>query len=258
MILPDLFLPYRANCSMLYNGIDSVDKCLDKEHFNKYPYDINYKFNPRGFRDDTWPAMIEDLRKATWCIGDSFTVGVGQPFDHIWPQVLQQKYKKRTISVAMDGASNDWISRRALKIVNEITPKNIVIMWSYFHRRESSNIEMDDERRRLHYVSSYEDDIQHFLNCLEPLQHINNVNIIHSLVPRASCDDTPLYFGISAAEENKILGYTQQIDPRYTELYSSVKFTGMVRKLDVARDGHHFGFKTSKWVVDQILPLLLY
>ena len=170
--------------------------------------------------------------------------------------IVGQASAKRSVAIAL---RNRWRRQQvdpALR--DEITPKNIVIMWSYFHRRESSNIEMDDERRRLHYVSSYEDDIQHFLNCLEPLRHIDNVNIIHSLVPRASCDDTPLYFGISAAEENKILGYTQQIDPRYTELYSSVKFTGMVRKLDVARDGHHFGLKTSQWVVDQILPLLLY
>jgi hypothetical protein len=39
----------------------------------------------------------------------------------------------------MDGASNNWISRIAHNIAQNICPKNIIIMWSYIHRREGLN-----------------------------------------------------------------------------------------------------------------------
>jgi hypothetical protein len=40
----------------------------------------------------------------------------------------------------MDGASNQWIARRAQDIICTVKPANIVVMWSYLHRRELQDL----------------------------------------------------------------------------------------------------------------------
>ncbi len=76
------------------------------KEFLDYPYPISYSYNSHGFRDDEWP---DDLSNVIWCIGDSFTTGVGVPFDHRWPNILQSKINKRCINLGIDGASNELI-----------------------------------------------------------------------------------------------------------------------------------------------------
>jgi len=129
-------LPSRANQRLDYSGIDSLEDCLDKKHFKSYPYKIKYEYNSRGFRDLEWPDSVDELKRSVWCVGDSFTVGLGQPFSHTWPQVLAQKLGRNTINISMDGASNQWIARKSVKLINDISPHVIIIHWSYFHRRE--------------------------------------------------------------------------------------------------------------------------
>jgi hypothetical protein len=137
MILPDFVLPTRANAQWDTSGIDTLELCLDSRHFKKYPYPVQYSYNSRGYRDQEWPQDLEQLRSAIWCVGDSFTVGLGSPLVHTWPQVLQQHTGRRCINVSLDGASNDWISRKACAILDTIAPENLVIHWSYWHRREA-------------------------------------------------------------------------------------------------------------------------
>jgi hypothetical protein len=138
MILPDFVLPSRVNQCWKYNGIDSLESCLDKKHFESYPYDITYRYNSRGFRDTEWPDSIKELQSAIWCVGDSFTVGIGSPLEHTWPWILQKATQRRTINVSMDGASNMWIARKSLDIVNKIKPAHLIIQWSYISRREKT------------------------------------------------------------------------------------------------------------------------
>ena len=83
----------------------------------QYLHPITYNYNSRGFRDQEWPDSMTELREATWCVGDSFTVGLGSPVTHTWPNVLQQTLQKKTINVSMDGASNNLIARKVLKIL---------------------------------------------------------------------------------------------------------------------------------------------
>lgn len=183
MILPDLVLPSRANQRWQYSGIDSPESCINKEHFRKYPYQIDYSFNSRGFRDDKWPGSLEELKDAIWCVGDSFTVGIGQPFKHIWPRVLAHKTNLRTINISMDGASNDWICRRALDIRKQVDPRLIVVMWSYTHRREYADLHLTDEQRRIYSSRASEDqDLSHWLNLVSRLRDCCN-NIIESTIP---------------------------------------------------------------------------
>ena len=137
MILPDMFLPSRQNQICAESGMDSLDGCPDKKHFKNYPHKIEYRHNSRGFRDTEWPDTITELQDSIWCIGDSFTVGLGSPLTHTWPNILQNKLNRRCINVSLDGASNNWIARHARAIINEIKPKNLIVQWSYSHRREA-------------------------------------------------------------------------------------------------------------------------
>lgn len=165
MILPNLALPSKSYEKLDFSGIDSFYHCQDKEHFVNYPYRVSYKNNSRGFRDKDWPLSLEDLQQAIWCLGDSFTVGIGVPYEHTWPQVLEKRSGLRTINISMDGASNAWISRRAIEIAQTIKPKNMVIMWSFIHRREGTVSETNryyDFAQGFEYLwKKYYDSIKH-------------------------------------------------------------------------------------------------
>ena len=184
IILPDLVLPSRVNQCWEYSGLDSIEHCRDKNHFKQYPYPITYDYNSRGFRDQEWPESVEELKNAIWCVGDSFTVGLGSPIEHTWPWLLQKQTGRRVINISMDGASNNWIARRANLIQKEIAPDNIVIMWSYVHRREHQNSELDDEQRRICNITSSDiEDIDNFENCVN---QVKNNNVIQLSIPEYS------------------------------------------------------------------------
>jgi len=74
MILPDFILQSRVNEIWNYSGMDNRSDCLDKKHFDNYPYLVNYRHNSRGFRDAEWPELIEFI-DSVWCVGDSLTAG---------------------------------------------------------------------------------------------------------------------------------------------------------------------------------------
>jgi hypothetical protein len=192
VILPDFTLPSRANQRWQFSGLDSIESCVDKQHFLSYPHSIEYLYNSRGYRDAEWPESIEELKNAVWCVGDSFTVGIGQPLNHIWPQVLAKKINKRTINVSMDGASNDWIVRKTQEIVNVIAPKYIVVMWSYTHRRENSNSRLTDEDRRIrHSAESSEQDYNNWLSSVNQLKQQKNCKIIQTVIPNFHNTEPP-------------------------------------------------------------------
>ena len=136
-MLNDLYLPSRVNQTWTQSGLDCAELCLDINHYHSYGI-IEYHYNSRGFRDSEWPQDIQQLSQSLWCLGDSYTVGVGSRLEHTWPWLLGKKTNQRTINVSLDGASNNWIARRARDIIESFAPKNLVIMWSFIERRELS------------------------------------------------------------------------------------------------------------------------
>jgi len=156
MILPSFILRQTVDQQFKNSGIDSLKDCLDKAHFKNYPYEVDYQYNSRGYRDQEWP---DDLINAVWCIGDSFTVGLGSARERTWTSLLQNKLNRRTINVSMDGASNNWIARKTKELLTEVTPNLIVLHWSYLHRRESTTYS---------YVEEYVDkEWASFYNCIK-------------------------------------------------------------------------------------------
>lgn len=190
MILPKFYLRSRTNQVWDQTGIDSLEATKDVDHFKNYPHSVSYNYNSRGFRDSEWPDS--ELQDAVWCIGDSFTVGLGSPINHAWPKVLESKINRRTINVSMDGASNMWMARKAIELIQTVAPKNIVILWSYFHRREENREGADeypDEVRRFFNSedATDQDDLLNFLECAtKVIAQSNSTNVIHGIIPHAS------------------------------------------------------------------------
>jgi hypothetical protein len=287
MILPDLVLKSRVNVQCNETGLDSYNQCPDQDHFKNFPHAVEYHYNSRGFRDSEWPSDPKDLKSAIWCVGDSFTVGLGSPFSHTWPQVLQKNTESRVINVSMDGASNNWIARRILDIHNAIAPEIIVVMWSYFHRREAA-VDGSDEEKRLHFTEANERfDLLNFIKCFTDVNRLQNVNLIHFLIPLAYPNDNakdkllinlwnnikgptwpqrpPKNFQELENLPEFIINQLKHVFCVYQELhnilgsfvdYSCISSIHHVQQLDWARDKHHFDIFTSRWVARQVMSEL--
>lgn len=282
MDIVDLIIPSNANKSCQYSGMDTVDLCMDLDHFKSYPYNVNYNYNSRGFRGQEWPSGKSDLADAIWCVGDSFTVGIGAPIEHTWPEKLAALTNRRTINVSMDGASNEWIARTTKKIVNAISPRHIVVMWSFTHRREHPDTRLDDSQRIQHYVkSTVEQDWDNFLQCKHEIQQLNS-NIIEFAVPNfhsneyvlkiwnslrgADWPQTPpdtldeflkLPHGILSELKHlhNCFDNLQDIFLFQQQLWSEHNVIAVNQK-DHARDGFHFDLITAEWAAGRALTQL--
>ena len=296
VILPDFVLPSRVNQRWQYSGIDSIEHCLNKDHFQSYPYSIEYVYNSRGYRDAEWPDTLDELKRAIWCFGDSFTVGVGQALEHTWPQVLSKKLNRRIINVSMDGASNDWIYRKINRIIEIIDPMIIVVLWSYTHRTEHHCSDLDDEQRRLLTVCrSRDQDYLHWKNLSDQLKTAKN-QIIQATIPgfhqggslkidqhwdsikgeswpcspRTLSDllNLPEYIKqelmlVHGCYEHFVSALSNDasvdsiIDQKHLmTIEKDNRVIYIKHQIDSARDGHHFGPLTSEWFVDQLLTQL--
>jgi hypothetical protein len=260
VILPDLVLPSRINYCCEYSGLDSLENCLDPEHFKNYPHAITYNFNSRGFRDQEWTESLEELKNA-------------------WPWLLAQITQQRTINVSMDGASNAWIARCA-RLISQIQPKNLVVMWSYLHRRETASSRLSSEQRRLHFEdTSVEQDIEYFKSAVDQVNNSYS-HAVHLTIPRFSpfYEIIPDINDVWQALTGSTIGAPKCRQDLLNTQYLSLKTKSamweklenllnlkevldqsqitQVYNLDYARDGHHFDCVTAQWVVDQITDQL--
>jgi len=293
MILPDLVLQSRINQRWQYSGMDSPDHCLDPLHFRQYPYKVEYVYNSRGFRDQEWPDSLEDLKEAIWCIGDSFTVGLGQPLDHTWPWCLQEFTGKRTVNLGLDGASNTWLARRANDVIEQIGPKNIVIMWSYVERRELSINAAKQLAWELWYAECRD---PAWPECpawnkldLLPDQIVAELRDRHGVTMDPTGKTFVLHYpdecrraqdancAVDIHFENwcrcleqvgSVSNIVHAMIPQFTPIGQSNRFLqqvhslgyksiGECKQVDRARDGHHFDLVTAQQVAKEIVSFLV-
>lgn len=228
-------------------GIDSYEQCRNPEHFKNYSKNVIYKFNQMGYRDEEWP---EEIRNNIWCVGDSFTVGLGQPFEETWPQLVQQRVQHRVINVSMNGASNNWIGRRIQYILDHCEPAAILVQWSYLHRREHPNTALLDEDRALHFdkklIEKKSDidvlnqiDVTNLLTVISSIENKRNVKIIHSFIPHFYNLDANLAAPIyQTLADNGITCFSE------------------LGQLDFARDGFHYDVQTATQYADKYVEQL--
>jgi len=274
-------IPSKINSFYYYSGIDNFDHCVDKQHFKQYPHEIIYQYNSRGFRDEEWPT---DLHNAAWCIGDSYTAGIGVPYSHMWPQVLSQKTGKRTINVSMDGASNNWIARKAGQILDVIQPKLLILHWSFVTRREE---ELDVVKEKF-WQRFYNDVKDTSWPCCPSFNNFDLLPIeIQQELTAMPCqgwkdvadDNRLIYFLPDATDEQDIdntincLHYVNQhsgstkiihsfipecINPKKLDLFADKlkvvpnTIIPFFSKLDFGRDGIHYDIKTAEFFVDAL------
>jgi hypothetical protein len=268
-LLPELYLPSRVNQHWLKSGMDSLEWCRNREHFLSYPHKVEYHYNSRGFRDAEWP---DDLSDVIWCIGDSFTVGLGSPLEHTWPYMLQQRLRRRVINVSMDGASNNWIARIAVAILTQCPQANIVVQWSYMHRREADASVILNEKF-LNFYKSIQDvswpdckNIQDFDNLPDRIKtKIKQIHDWPSVEP--SGEDRRLYHINSTTEEDIVNTRLCMQQLQGNIVHSAIPFWApcetnldynviQAEQLDYARDGHHYDILTSNALVCEIIPAL--
>jgi len=200
-------------------GMDTLEKCDDKDHYLSYTKDISYRYNSRGFRDHEWP---EDLSDVVWCVGDSFTVGMGQPFEETWPQLLGKKLGKTCLNIGEDGCANDTMALRIQEICKSYTPKLVVVMWSYFARRRVSGVNVDHDKNDF----GVDEDMANFSKNFKIVNELPT-NIINLIIPHAF--------------ENG-----EMLKQNHPELR-------ILKQLDYARDYHHFDIRTSVGVCQHIM-----
>lgn len=186
MILPDFILSSRQNKIWTNIGLDSLEKCANKEAFKNYPHSITYDFNSRGFRDDEWPTTLPELQDSVWCLGGNQTLGTGVPLEHTLVRVLQAKTNMHCINISLDGASNEWLSRKAIQILNTINPTVIIIDWKTPINVELSNAALADElRQKINYFMPIEEQLlrlAHDIMLVEITKQ--NSQIIHIFGPQ--------------------------------------------------------------------------
>ena len=200
-------------------GIDTLEQCYDKDHYLSYTKDISYRYNSRGFRDHEWP---EDLSDVVWCVGDSFTVGIGQPFEETWPQVLEKKIGKKCLNIGEDGCSNDTMALRTQEICKLHSPKLVVVMWSYFARRRMNGENVHHDRNHF----GVDKDMANFSKNFKIVNELPT-NIINLIIPFAFDD-------------------TKMLNENHPDL-------NCLTQLDYARDHFHFDVKTSVGVCQLII-----
>jgi hypothetical protein len=215
-------------------GLDTYEQCLDKEYFKAYPHNVFYFFNQRGFRDNEWPENVENK---VWCVGDSFTVGLGQPFEHIWPQQIDN-----SINVSMNGASNDWIARKALYIIQNTNPSAVLIQWSYLHRRENPDHTLPDEMRMMQQDPSDVNDVGNFLKNIKLVESNKGlIPVVHSFIPK--------FYNLEKESTENLTIY------RNLDSIGAIYFPN-IEPIDMARDSHHYGKETAVLYAKKYLDLL--
>lgn len=220
-ILNNFVVRNRINLTFESSGLDTLGQCLDRKYFLNYPYAVNYRFNSRGFRDDEWP---DDLINHVWALGDSFTVGVGAPVEHNWCNVLSKNLNYRVLNCSMEGASNDWIAQRTVELLKELPLSNIIIQWTYLHRREVNGNQVHFDKSSLHI-----DDVDNLVNNIQLVESVKNkTNVIHSTIPYRNIGNPNIIYQLLV----KRIGFP-------------VIFIPPVTQIDFARDYHHYDLLTS-------------
>lgn len=267
MILPELFLPTRVNLQLDYSGLDCYKECLNKKHFETFPYPVSYQYNSRGFRDCEWPDCFDTV---IWCIGDSFTVGLGSPWEHTWPRLLQHRTNRRTINVSMDAASNHWISRMALAILNQFPRANVVVHWSYQHRGEASVASVLPSKFQNFYNKVRDPSWPNYsfeqFDLIPPSIQKELIEI-HGWKPMVYDDERVAHFTKVSLEDELVItkqliealpqSVIQTSIPHWRSPENRHQFEQVIEtpQLDLARDGHHYDIKTAAWLVDKIMSI---
>jgi hypothetical protein len=213
-----LAIPFYSNMTCQTFGLDSAEQCLDPVLFENYPESINYQFNELGYRDCSYTQYQGNEIVA---IGDSFTLGLGVNVEQTWPKVLEKLLNYPVRNFSLNGASNDWMARKIVSILDFFQPRAVIVHYSFSHRRERPFDDWhDNERTESEPIYTQEQNIENWQKNYEIFSQLS-VPVIHSFIPD-----------------------WDQTEPDYKSFGSNM--LAPVKKQDLARDGFHYGVKTNR------------
>lgn len=221
-LIQELRIPFYQSMHCDQLGMDSIEHCFDKSHFTSSE-PVTYQFNEIGYRTKSVNAI--NGREAL-VIGDSFSLGLGVNEQSRWSDQLSDIIGYPVLNFCLNGASNDWIARRALDLLSWFDPPFVVIHWTFTHRREIDRPDWyDDERTECEpkYL-----DQENLHNWMKNFTKIKHERVIHSAIPNWHIDFD----------------------------YDAWPVLPAVSPVDLARDGFHYGPKTHRTIAEKITNLL--
>jgi len=232
------------NTTLLFTGMDSQTRCRDESWFNLYDREISYIINNIGFRDDN----VFNVENGIFAIGDSFTMGLGQPYEDTWPCILEKKLNQRIIKLAGNGASNEWMLS-IFNVIKKLNPKLIFIMLSYFHRSTTFNDDSvvhhsweNNEIYEKDMIHVMEEKLKNFIEYITTEAKKINTPVLFSGVPQFMNDMNKKSFAKFGLSDDNFIFYKR------LNLLMPIKV--LRRNNDLARDGYHFGYNTSKEIAN--------
>ena len=263
-------------------GMDSLDECHDKNYFKNYPLPVHYQFNEIGYREK---SISQYTGTEILAIGDSFTVGLGLSADKTWPSQLENIVEYPVLNFGLNGASNNWIARKCLQLLEYFDPPYIVVHWTFSHRREHWNSSWSDVERMLHYTDTTVDNSQenweNWKRCASQVENNpKKIPVIHSIIRdwhNSPVDFSEVDFAIPLIPPVNVAvsslfqtasAFVKYLEPYYDNEQLSVDKTKssfpklsddqinmLLSKLDFvdfARDGFHYGPGTCNILANKI------
>lgn len=103
-----------------------VDKCLPGEKIVNEDIVVSYKFNSYGFRTHS----LDDIQQPCWLVlGGSDTIGMANPEDVRWSNLLEQQYNTTVYNLGISGGSADTVTRLAVGWLDYIKPEKVFVQW---------------------------------------------------------------------------------------------------------------------------------
>ena len=243
-IMEHLWVEKRRSKELPYHGLDDPKHCKkDVDEFHKWPDGdkISYAFNSRGFRDEDWPDTIEEMRKAIWMVGDSFTMGMGIAYDQAYKRAMEKATGKRVIDISLDGTWPSWRRRIALKITREIQPELIFVHWGYIWRYKRKYRTLAQEVRDTIFKNQEQSAMDGFIKTFRTLwdEPKGQTKLIHNFLPK---------FAGQNKSQNEIFAEIQKFTGEDTPYVCWDN-----EQLDTGRDGWHWGTKTVQKYVENNL-----
>lgn len=122
-----------------WNGSDSEEQFRKNLPPGWNETSIIYRCNSYGYRtaefdfSSTLPNIL--------CLGCSFTEGIGNKEEDIWPTKLKELLPQYNVyNLGVGGASNDTITRILTNIRPIFNPVHVFILWTHINRFESYRI----------------------------------------------------------------------------------------------------------------------
>lgn len=225
-----IHIPFYSNLTTSSLGMDSRDQCFNRKLFDQFG-PVTYQFNEIGYRTHSVHNFDPN---AILLLGDSFTLGLGVNSVDRYSDILENQLKQQILNFSLNGASNDWISRKLDQLLKKFDPPAIIIHYTFSHRRERPNSDwFDDERTECEPDYSCQENFENWLENFNKItSSARGIKTIHSFIPK---------WHNQVVQLNK---FSDTIVP-------------LVPQIDLARDGFHYGPKTHVKLAQMFTNLLV-